>query len=428
MTTQVTVNEDLNSVQRLPVIELLKQIGPGIILTGIAIGPGSMTTALMLGSDFGYTLMWLFVPILVMGFTFVYSSHYISLLTGKPIIHAISHYYGSKAAKFVGYTLFISCTFFTIGNITGTGAGMNLILGINWKIGATICIALLMLVYFSNNVYSKVETIMAFLVLGMAIAYMYTLIDTGGPDWKSLTDGTFHWTIPTGSILTVVGFLGSSANITTGIYGTYLSKENNWSKKDLFNGSILADTIAHIIGVVFITAIIMIVGAIVLHPGQISITSAADMAQVLAPSMGLRVAGIVMGVALVSSALAAMMGNTTRSVVLLNAGLDKPTNFEHPSIQRNSLIVLVVSAIIAFLYNGSPTQLILLSNVLTNIATPVAGYYMCRLIIRDDIYEGERTKKPRWLIVTYYISYIAYLLFTITLLVERIPSLFNALF
>ncbi|MBD3949999.1 divalent metal cation transporter [Tuanshanicoccus lijuaniae] len=414
-------------VKRLPISKLLKQIGPGIILTGTTIGPGLLTTAAMLGANFNYSLLWLFIPIAIMGFAFVYSSYLVSLLTDKPVIHAIRHYYGGKAAAFVGITLFISCTFFTIGNITGTGAGMHLIFGMDWKIGAIIMLIVLSLIYLSKNVYNKVEGIMSVLVFGMAIAFMYTLIDIGGPDYNQVSDGFFHWSIPAGGMLTIVGFLGSSASITTGVYGTYLAKEKGWKKENLFNGSIMADTISHIIGVVLITSIIMMVGAVVLYTTQSQIKSPADLAEMLTPTMGKRLASFVMGVALVSAAFSSITGNTTRSVVLLNAGFDKPTHFEDSSIRRNSIIILVISAIIAFTYGGSPTQLILISNVLTNIATPVAGFYMCRLILKEEIYQKFGMKRPTWIVVMYYVSYIVYVFFTVLLLSERIPKLINML-
>ena len=61
---------DAEKIQRLPIRELLKRVGPSIILTGIAVGPGSITTASMIGSEFGYTLVWLFFPIMFMGISF----------------------------------------------------------------------------------------------------------------------------------------------------------------------------------------------------------------------------------------------------------------------------------------------------------------------------------------------------------------------
>ena len=81
----------------------------------------------------------------------------ITMLTGMPIIHAIRHYYGKGAAAFVGVCLFLACLFFTFGNISGSGADMNLLFGIDWKIGALIMIAILLVMYFSKNTYSKVE-------------------------------------------------------------------------------------------------------------------------------------------------------------------------------------------------------------------------------------------------------------------------------
>ncbi len=42
-------------------------------------------------------------------------------------------------------------------NISGTGAGMNLIFGLNWKLGSLILICVVVYTYFAKNVYSKVE-------------------------------------------------------------------------------------------------------------------------------------------------------------------------------------------------------------------------------------------------------------------------------
>ena len=53
-------------VKKLPFIEILKRIGPGIILTGVVIGPGNITTSAMLVADYGYSMIWLVIPIMFM--------------------------------------------------------------------------------------------------------------------------------------------------------------------------------------------------------------------------------------------------------------------------------------------------------------------------------------------------------------------------
>lgn len=146
-TTKV-IGED---VKRLPLKDLLKRIGPGLIATGIVIGPGAVTTAAMLGSNYGYSLMWLVFPIIFMGMTFMMVTNRLAIVTGMPTIHAIRKYYGPVASGIVSVATFLACLFFTMGNISGTGAGMNLIFGLNWKVGSVIMIAVALYCYLPRT-------------------------------------------------------------------------------------------------------------------------------------------------------------------------------------------------------------------------------------------------------------------------------------
>lgn len=59
-----------------------------------------------------------------------------------------------------------------MGNISGTGAGMNLVFGIDWKLGALIMIAVMIYCYFSKGVYSKVEKGITICIVAMIIAFI----------------------------------------------------------------------------------------------------------------------------------------------------------------------------------------------------------------------------------------------------------------
>nr|WP_295243433.1 Nramp family divalent metal transporter [Veillonella sp.] len=163
---------DGKPVRKLSFWELLKKVGPGIILTGVVIGPGNITISAMLGANYGYSMIWLILPIIFMGIAFMMTAYRIGMLTGMPIIHAIRHYYGNWAAIIAGIATFLACFFFTLGNITGTGAGMQLIFNINWKIGALIMLVILMYCYFSKGVYNKVEKGILICIVAMIIAFL----------------------------------------------------------------------------------------------------------------------------------------------------------------------------------------------------------------------------------------------------------------
>jgi manganese transport protein len=114
---------DPATVKRLTALEILKRIGPGIILAGVVVGPGAITTAAMLGSSYGYRMLWLFIPIFIMSITFMLTCYRLAMLTGMPLLHGIRHYYGKGAAAFVGICLFFSCLFFTLGTFPAAGQG-----------------------------------------------------------------------------------------------------------------------------------------------------------------------------------------------------------------------------------------------------------------------------------------------------------------
>ncbi len=395
---------DPAQIKKLTFLELLKRIGPGIILTGVVIGPGAITTAAMLGSNYGYHMLWLFIPIFIMGITFMLTSYRISMLTGMPIIHAIRHYYGQGAAAFVGICLFFSCLFFTFGNISGSGAGMNLLFGINWKLGALIMIAILLYMYFSKNTYSKVEKGILLCILAMILAFYATLAASGGPDPAQLASGLFHWQFPQGSVLGSLAFISTHAAITAGVYGTYLGAEKKWKKEDMFNGTMLADAIAHVITVILIS------GSIVLHPQGLRIKAPVQLAQMLVPFLGDK-ARFVMGAALLGAAFSSLLGNTQRGVVLLNAGMDWDVSLESRRVRWTCVACIIFGVAVCFAYSGSPTQLIFLANLATSIGTPTAGFFVTRMIWRDDVNQG--LKPPRLLQISMTVCYIFALFMTV---------------
>lgn len=396
-------------IKRLPLSQLLKRIGPGLVATGIVIGPGAVTTAAMLGADYGYALIWLILPIIFMGITFMMTTNRLAIVTGMPTIHAIRHYFGKGAAYVVGIAVFLSCLFFTMGNISGTGAGMNLIFGINWKLGSVIMIAVVLYCYFAKNVYSKVEKIITLCIVAMIVSFYATLVGTGGPDWGEFGKGMVSFQVPEGSLSTALAFISTNAAVTAGIYATYLGKEKKWNREDLFNGVMFTDALVHVLSVVMISGAIILVGAIVLHPQGLSISAPAQLAELLVPTMG-SAAKYIMGLALLGAGFSSLLANTQRGMVLLGAGLDRPVELESKFVRFGCLACLAFAMVVCYSYNGSPTQLIFMANIATSIATPVGGLFILLLLWRKDINEGY--KKPTALRICMTISYLFALVMT----------------
>lgn len=407
-------------VKRLPLKELVKRIGPGLIATGIVIGPGAVTTASMLGASYGYDLIWLFIPIIFMGITFMLTTNRLAITTGLPTIHAIRKYYGPVASGIVSVAVFLSCLFFTMGNISGTGAGMNLIFGIDWKIGSAIMLAVVIGCYFARNVYSKVEKIITLCIVVMIVSFYVTLIGVGGPNWGEAAVAMVSFRVPEGSLGTALAFISTNAAITAGIYATYLGKEKKWNKEDLFNGVMFTDALVHVISVVLISGAIILVGAVVLHPQGLSIKAPAQLAEMLVPIMG-SAAKYIMGLALLGAGFSSLLANTQRGMVLLGAGFERDVSLESKFIRFGCLACLAFAAVVCYSYGGSPTQLILMANIATSVATPFGGLFTLLLLWRKDVNEGYKT--PTALRICMTVSYLFALVMTVSALSGQIPKL-----
>lgn len=132
-----------------------------------------------------------------------------------------------------------------------------------------------------------------------------------------------------------------------------------------------------------------------------------------------------MGLALVGAGFSSLLANTQRGMVLLGAGFNKDVGLETKFVRVGCLICLVFAMIICYCYGGSPTQLILIANVATSIATPVGGLFILLLLWRKDVNEGYKT--PIALRICMTISYIFVLVMTVSAFSSFIPTLVHAL-
>lgn len=296
-------------IEKLPFSQLIRRIGPDIVLTGVVIDPGAVTTVSMLGVDYGCSLLWLLISIAFMGVALMLMAYRIPMLTGIPLVETMRHYYGKVTSGFMRGATSSVCLLSTMGNISGTEADVNLVFGIDWRLGALIMAAVMICCYFSKNTYPKAEKGITTCIVVMIVAFHITLVRTGGPDWKTSDEGLTRWMSPAGSLVTAPDSVNTNAPLTTGVYGTHLGKEKKWKKDDLFNGVMVVDTIAHITGVSLINGAIILMGAIVLFPRGIPIDAPTRLADLLTPSMG-RVAKYITGAALLGAGFSSLLGST----------------------------------------------------------------------------------------------------------------------
>ena len=114
--------------------ETLKSVGPGFIMASVVLGPGSITVASRIGSEHGYTFLW--VIVLAAIFMMVYASMgtRFGVVNNQSILQTIAEKYGRWFAVLIGISTFLSTSSFQFGNNLGIGIGMQGITGVDERV------------------------------------------------------------------------------------------------------------------------------------------------------------------------------------------------------------------------------------------------------------------------------------------------------
>lgn len=164
----------------------------GMIVTAAFIGPGTVTTASLVGAQLGYQLVWALVFALFATCVLQEMASRVGSVSGLGLSEAILAQYPNKTWKFIA-TLLI-CTAIGVGNaayeggnLTGAGLGLNASFGGSiamWSFALGALAALLLL----SNQYRTVEWVLISLVAIMSVVFI-SLMLVAGVDTTGLLAG-----------------------------------------------------------------------------------------------------------------------------------------------------------------------------------------------------------------------------------------------
>ena len=190
--------------------------GPGALVTAAFIGPGTITTCSMAGARFGYALLWGLLFSVVATIVLQEMSARLGIITRQGLGEALRNHFTSGTARVITFILVISAIVignaaFQTGNILGASLGLESIAGTGrypfsiW-VSANSLIAFILL--FTGN-YKLIEKTLVALVILMSLTFLATAVVIG-PDLQQIIKGLFTPGIPKGSVLTLVGLIGTT--------------------------------------------------------------------------------------------------------------------------------------------------------------------------------------------------------------------------
>ncbi len=223
---------------------IFKNIGPATLIAAAFIGPGTVTLCSIAGVSFGYHLLWAMLLSIIATIVLQEMAARLGIITQKGLSEVLRNEIKNPVFKVFSIVLVISAIVignaaYEAGNISGGVLGLSTIMpNADFYIGSyhlnylnfIIGILAFVILYISN--YKILEKILVVLVILMSFSFVVTAIITK-PDLIAILKGVFVPQIPDGSLLTIIGLIGTTVVPYNLFLHASLAKEKWFTKEDL---------------------------------------------------------------------------------------------------------------------------------------------------------------------------------------------------
>jgi NRAMP (natural resistance-associated macrophage protein)-like metal ion transporter len=371
-------------------------IGPGIITANADNDVGGITTYSLAGAQFGYTMLWLLIPVTVALVVTQEMCARMGAVTSKGLADLIRENFGVKVTFWVLITFVLG----DLGNTAAEFAGIasaapifQTYVPLLSKYLLVPLAAAFVFVTVTRGNYRVIERIF-FVFCAVYVAYIVSGIVVH-PPWKEVLSQTIfpHFTATNAYILTAVGVIGTTISPWMQFYiqsaivdkGVRI-KDYAYSRVDVISGAIFTDIVAFFI-IVASAATIYVHNLHAAHALQIN--DAGDVAAALAPLAG-KYASLLFAIGLLNAAIftASILPLSTAYYVCEAFGFER--GVEHrfgdaPVFYGLYLALIVIGAGFVLIPGAPLLGVIFYSQVINGMLLPVVLVLMLLLINRKSL-------------------------------------------
>lgn len=353
----------------------------------MVLGPGTLTVASKLGSNFEYRLLWILLLSTLLMIVFTTISAKFGFYKKVTLIRQIQIRFGRSISLLTGLSIFLVSVSFQSGNSVGSGLAMASITEsptVQWIVGLSL---LAMFTLFFKSFYMILEKIMIVLVILMLFSFAITVL-ISKPDVGKLFAGLIP-DVPKGSELLIVAMVATSCSIAGAFYQSYLVQQKDWrgaSFVECRNESIVGITLMGLISMM-----VLVAAASVLHTNQIAVNSVGDMGRSLEPLFG-RWSYILFTIGLFAASFSSLLGNATLGGSILADALQIGGDHRQLSTRLLIMIQIVIGSVIAIVFSEWRLKLIVYAQAFTILVVPLIALILLSITGDKSIMHRHRIK------------------------------------
>lgn len=381
------VRRTVGGRQRL--LMILAVLGPGMITANAGNDAGGVATFASVGAEFGYSLLWILIPITISLGVVQEMCARMGAVTGKGLADLIRERFGVRWTALVMLALLIANAGVTVSEFVGIAAATEL-LGVTRFVSVPMA-AILVWWLVVKGTYQRVER--AFLLMSLVFLGYIVSAFLARPEWSSVATGlvTPTFKLQHAFLFTFVAIVGTTISPYMQVYvqSSVVEKgvtADDYSKTrtDVWVGTIFA--------IVIVFFIVVSTGA-TLHKAGIHVDSAAEAATALRPLAG-RYAESLFAIGLLGASMlaAGVLPLATAYSISEALGFEKGVSRsfrEAPIFLGTFTFLVAVGAAIAIIPNLPLIRVLLVTQVINGLLLPVVLFTVMRLV-NDRELMGEQ--------------------------------------
>jgi NRAMP (natural resistance-associated macrophage protein)-like metal ion transporter len=368
-------------------------LGPGMITANAGNDAGGIATFASVGADFGYSLLWLLIPITFSLGIVQEMCARMGAVTGKGLADLVREHFGVRWTAFVMLALLVANAGVTVSEFVGIAAATELF-GISRYVSVPLA-AVIVWTLIVKGSYKKVER--AFLLMSLVFLGYIVSAFLARPDWSAVAVGLVRpeFRFEHAFLFTIVAVVGTtispymqvyvqSSVVEKGVTAADYSK----TKTDVWVGTIFA---------ILIVFFIIVSTASTLHKAGLQVSTAADAAHALRPLAGMY-AETLFGIGLIGASMlaAGVLPLATAYSISEALGFEKGVSRsfrEAPIFLGVFTFLVAVGAAIAIVPGLPLIRVLLVTQVINGLLLPIVLFAVLRLV-NDRELMGQHVNGP----------------------------------
>jgi NRAMP (natural resistance-associated macrophage protein)-like metal ion transporter len=399
-------------------------LGPGMITANAGNDAGGIATFASVGADFGYSLLWILIPITISLGIVQEMCARMGAVTGKGLADLIRERFGVRWTALIMLALLIANAGVTVSEFVGIAAASQLF-GIPHYVSVPLTAILIWFLIVKGS-YKRVERV--FLLMSLVFLGYVISAFLSRPDWSAVAVGLVRpeFKLEPAFLFTFVAVIGTTISpymqvyVQSSVVDKGVTAENySKTKTDVWVGTIFA---------ILIVFFIIVSTAATLHKAGIQITSAEDAARALRPLAG-QYAQTLFGFGLFGASMlaAGVLPLATAYSISEALGFEKGVSRsfrEAPIFLGTFTFLVAVGAFIAIVPNLPLIRVLLVTQVINGLLLPFVLFAVLRLVNNRELM-GRHVNGPIYNIAAWLTAILVTILSLLFILITLFPGIFG---